>query len=297
MEKEIKNPEPCNSNIGVDPYWEVRREAFRNGYDAAESDYWKKFRREAAKDILCAILYGRYGANPEHFTMAIEIADELVRKLLEVDTLGTQQVIAGKMPQKRAEWSEEDMYIINILEYIVGKHRPDEIFKIGNKQGVSAYKICSWLESLRPQPKPDNLTEETKEYTIREDYTSAYYEQKGYSRGYADGKKDGYQEGYKEGFKAAKEYMLKFAESHFTKLKPEDEEIGSACYLKGVLDATDYHELTWEDIKTISDLLYKVDAENGEAWDYEVIEQDLPFPYGQKFYEEVLRRFRETKNK
>lgn len=55
--------------------------------------------------------------------------------------------------------------------------------------------------------------------------------------------------------------------------------------------------LTWEDLQTINDLFYQVDAENGEAWDYEVIEQDLPFPYGQKFYEEVLRRFREMKNK
>lgn len=52
--------------------------------------------------------------------------------------------------------------------------------------------------------------------------------------------------------------------------------------------------LTWEDIKTISDLLYAVDAENTAAQD---VEQDLPFPYGQKFYEEVLRRFREMKNK
>ena len=55
--------------------------------------------------------------------------------------------------------------------------------------------------------------------------------------------------------------------------------------------------LTWEDLQAINDLFFQVDAENGEAWDYEVIEQDLPFPYGQKFYEEVLRRFRESKNK
>lgn len=32
-----------------------------------------------------------------------------------VDTLGTQQVIAGKMPQKPAEWSEEDEKMINTL--------------------------------------------------------------------------------------------------------------------------------------------------------------------------------------
>ena len=51
--------------------------------------------------------------------------------------------------------SEDDVYIINILECIIGKHRPDEIFKIGNKHGVSAYKISSWLKSIRPQPKQE----------------------------------------------------------------------------------------------------------------------------------------------
>lgn len=45
-------------------------------------------------------------------------------------------------------------------------------------------------EEKQKEQKPETLTEVAKEYTIREDYTSAYYEQKGYSRGYADGKKD-----------------------------------------------------------------------------------------------------------
>lgn len=55
--------------------------------------------------------------------------------------------------------------------------------------------------------------------------------------------------------------------------------------------------LTWEDLQTINDLFLKVDAENSAARDDDLIEQDLPFPYGQHFYEEVLRRFREMKNK
>ena len=57
--------------------------------------------------------------------------------------------IEKQKEQKPVEWSEEDINIINVLECIVGNHCPDEIFKIGNKQGVSAYKICSWLKSLR----------------------------------------------------------------------------------------------------------------------------------------------------
>lgn len=68
-------------------------------------------------------------------------------------------------------------------------------------------------------------------------------------------------------------------------------------YLQGYKDAEQDLALTWEDMRTINDLFLKVDSENSAAWDYEVIEQDLPYPYGQKFYEEVLRRFRETKNK
>lgn len=70
----------------------------------------------------------------------------------------------------------------------------------------------------------------------------------------------------------------------------------SLAPIKGA-ENQEYLALTWEDLRTINDLFLKVDSENGEAWDYEVIEQDLPFPYGQKFYEEVLRRFREMKNK
>ena len=49
----------------------------------ADAPDWEKFRREAAKDILCAILHGRDGVNPKHISMAIEIADELIKRLWE----------------------------------------------------------------------------------------------------------------------------------------------------------------------------------------------------------------------
>ena len=42
---------------------------------------WEKFRRETARDILCAIISTTVGANPKDVTMAIEIADELIRQL------------------------------------------------------------------------------------------------------------------------------------------------------------------------------------------------------------------------
>ena len=44
---------------------------------------WSAFRREAAKDILCAIISTTVGANPKDVTMAIEIADELIKQLRE----------------------------------------------------------------------------------------------------------------------------------------------------------------------------------------------------------------------
>lgn len=53
--------------------------------------------------------------------------------------------------------------------------------------------------------------------------------------------------------------------------------------------------LTWEDLQAINDLFFQVDAENSAARDDDLIEQDLPFPYGQPFYEEVLRRFKSFK--
>ena len=68
-------------------------------------------------------------------------------------------------------------------------------------------------------------------------------------------------------------------------------------YIQGYMQAEKDLALTWEDLQTINGLFYQVDTENSAARDDDLIEQDLPFPYGQKFYEEVLRRFREMKNK
>ena len=84
--------------------------------------------------------------------------EDIIRKAVKEVGLTQHQIDWFKInvfPPKQ-EWGEEDIYITNVLEYIVGKHRPDEIFKIGNKQGVSAYKICSWLNSLRSQPKVES---------------------------------------------------------------------------------------------------------------------------------------------
>lgn len=59
-----------------------------------------------------------------------------------VDTLGTQQVIAGKMPQKSAEWSEEDEDNLRRVTRIIEDNDSD--WK----------ELTDWLKSLRPSWKP-----------------------------------------------------------------------------------------------------------------------------------------------
>ena len=44
---------------------------------------WEAFRREAAKDILCAIISATNGATSGDIAMAIEIADKLIKQLKE----------------------------------------------------------------------------------------------------------------------------------------------------------------------------------------------------------------------
>ena len=44
---------------------------------------WDSFRREAAKDILCAMLSSKQEASSQDITTAISIADELIKQLRE----------------------------------------------------------------------------------------------------------------------------------------------------------------------------------------------------------------------
>lgn len=46
---------------------------------------WEKFRREAAKDILCSMVRGGYGRGreKEQAKLAVEYADELIKRIWE----------------------------------------------------------------------------------------------------------------------------------------------------------------------------------------------------------------------
>lgn len=60
-----------------------RRFYYENALIIKEAVDWEAFHREAAKDILCAIISTTNRATPKDVTMAIEIADELIKQLKE----------------------------------------------------------------------------------------------------------------------------------------------------------------------------------------------------------------------
>ena len=51
----------------------------------ADTPDWEKFRREAAKDILCSMVRGGYGRGreKEQAKLAVAYADELIKRLWE----------------------------------------------------------------------------------------------------------------------------------------------------------------------------------------------------------------------
>ena len=56
---------------------------YQEGYQDRELDDWEKFRREAAKDILCALIIHCSLAREDGARIAIEYADELIKQIKE----------------------------------------------------------------------------------------------------------------------------------------------------------------------------------------------------------------------
>ena len=56
-------------------------------FEETELDFdyreWEAFRREAAKDILCAMIHHQNSTDPTEVSIAIDIADELIKQLKE----------------------------------------------------------------------------------------------------------------------------------------------------------------------------------------------------------------------
>lgn len=84
--KVIKTGEIINV-IPVDGGWAANFINCTQHFEDSELDFnfedWEAFHREAAKDIFCAIISTTNGATPGDITMAIEIADELIKQLKE----------------------------------------------------------------------------------------------------------------------------------------------------------------------------------------------------------------------
>lgn len=74
----MSTKEEIETTFANHPYF-----AYKQGLQDGMAYTWASFRREAAKDILCAMVSTTNGANPEDVTTAIEIADELIKQLRE----------------------------------------------------------------------------------------------------------------------------------------------------------------------------------------------------------------------
>lgn len=113
--------------------------------------------------------------NPHTTKWTKEMIDEKFEELVEeyhkqkpvvthgetyhVDTLGTQQVIAGKMPQKPAEWSEENEDMLNSCISSIEEAKENR-YAYKETDGDTSYDHeIDWLKSLRPQPhwKPSKV--------------------------------------------------------------------------------------------------------------------------------------------
>ena len=126
-QKEQKHPNGC---FTCDEYKKGYEEGRRNGFTAGYNKAMKEVEQKEQKPVVT------------------------LGETYHVDTLGTQQVIAGKMPQKPAEWSEEDEKMIgNCIDLL-------EHFPLPYGEVIGSWKDCiAWLKSLperfNPQPKPE----------------------------------------------------------------------------------------------------------------------------------------------
>lgn len=127
-QKEQKHPNGC---FTCDEYKKGYEEGRRNGFTAGYNKAMKEVEQKEQKPV---VTHG---------------------ETYRVDTLGTQQVIAGKMPQKLAEWSEEDegelQNAIDALEFLGKKG----VYK--SESGYdAALQAASWLKNLSLDLKKRN---------------------------------------------------------------------------------------------------------------------------------------------
>ena len=132
-QKEQKHPNGC---FTCDEYKKGYEEGRRNGFTAGYNKAMKEVEQKEQKPVVT------------------------LGETYHVDTLGTQQVIAGKMPQKPAEWSEED------------KHNLNSVINLVHATTDGAWGSCigdgieKWLKSLRPQSKDEIYKEKDNAFKL-----------------------------------------------------------------------------------------------------------------------------------
>ena len=125
-QKEQKHPNGC---FTCDEYKKGYEEGRRNGFTAGYNKAMKEVEQKEQKPVVT------------------------LGETYHVDTLGTQQVIAGKMPQKPAEWSEEDEEMLNSCISSIEEAKENR-YAYKETDGDTSYDHeIDWLKSLRPQQK------------------------------------------------------------------------------------------------------------------------------------------------
>lgn len=139
-----------------------------------------------------------------------------------VDTLGTQQVIAGKMPQKPAEWSEEDKKMLN---HLIDKVQENWNIRMPNGHyfGITNDEKETFSSWLRHLPERFNLS--LKQEWSEEDEKKITFLERLIRHNVPEGQY-GWTDGHKGGFISKSEAISKLKSLH-PSWKPSEQERGA----------------------------------------------------------------------
>ena len=147
-------------------------------------ELWNKSRKEAIA-LDCSTL-------ADDAVVRIEELNSIISFLGTIQCNSTEKqkekvVEFDHLKQHKPVQSDEEREYVRILKSLISDFIRDNY----KTTDITFYQqIYDWLDGRHIEQKPETITDATKEYTIREDYTSAYYEERGYARGYNDGIRD-----------------------------------------------------------------------------------------------------------
>jgi len=167
LEKQKEASKAIEAVDRIDKYID---EHLANAHDMKDSNPDKKYYRgwDDALGKTAGILQDVYSGEKQKEQKPVVTHGETYR----VDTLGTQQVIAGKMPQKPAEWDEKDEKVYDYLKsgFEYASNNPNLLNSVlsgASDATIQDYRnFIDKLKILRPQPKQE-WSEEDKRMLSR----------------------------------------------------------------------------------------------------------------------------------